>query len=339
MPITVQGQTRPAAEAIRPVARADVPAIKAVIDATGLFPAELLDDMIAGYLNGQGGDDVWLTVDGGPGAAPGHDGPLAVAYVAPERMTSGTWNLYLIAVHPANQGRGVGAALVRRVESALAARGARVLLVETSGLPAFERTRAFYRANGYDEEARIRAFYAAGEDKVVFRKALAAPGPMHAAGLADTLATLFAELVDGAGAPPSYMLNSGDAGLLRSLDRLSAAEASAVPPGGASVAAHADHVRFGLSLMNRWAAGEADPFTDADWAASWRRTAVSDSEWGRLRAALGDEAHRWRATLGTPRAADAPALANMVGSLAHLAYHLGAVRQIARTARGPAEDE
>jgi hypothetical protein len=161
---------------------------------------------------------------------------------------------------------------------------------------------------------------------------------MNTVELADTLATLFAELVDGAATPPSYMLNPGDAGLLRSLDRLSAAGASAVPPGGASVAAHVDHVRFGLSLMNRWAAGETDPFTGADWAASWRRGAVTDAEWAGLRAALRDEAHRWRSALGTPREADATALAGMVASVAHLAYHLGAVRQIARAARGPAED-
>jgi ribosomal protein S18 acetylase RimI-like enzyme len=64
-------------------------------------------------------------------------------------------------------------ALLRHVEQALAARGERLLLVETSGSPGFERTRAFYRKRGYEEEARIRDFYRAGEDKVVFRKALA----------------------------------------------------------------------------------------------------------------------------------------------------------------------
>jgi hypothetical protein len=39
-------------------------------------------------------------------------------------------------------------------------------------LPHFERTRQFYRTLGYDVEATIREFYNAGEDKVVFRKAL-----------------------------------------------------------------------------------------------------------------------------------------------------------------------
>ena len=162
---------------------------------------------------------------------------------------------------------------------------------------------------------------------------------MHIADLPDTLTTLFTELVDGAATAPSYILNPGDAGLLRSLDRLSAAEASAVPPSGASVAAHVDHVCFGLSLMNRRAAGDADPFIDADWTASWQRTAVTDGEWARLRADLRDEAHRWRAALGTPREADAPALAGLVASVAHVAYHLGAVRQIARATRGPAATE
>jgi ribosomal protein S18 acetylase RimI-like enzyme len=149
----------------RPVVAGDLPALKAVIDATGLFPSALLDGMTAGYLAGDGGD-AWLTLEDG-------GGPAAVAYYAPEPMTDGTWNLRLIAVHPDHQGRGRGAALLGHVEATLAAGGARVLLVETSGAPAFERTRAFYRARGYDEEARIREFYQAGEDKLVFRKALA----------------------------------------------------------------------------------------------------------------------------------------------------------------------
>jgi ribosomal protein S18 acetylase RimI-like enzyme len=149
---------------IRHVTPDDLPALKAVIDATELFPSELLDDMVAPYLSGAGNNDTWLTID--------EDGPVAVAYYAPERLTEGTWNLYLIAVHPDYQGHGHGAALVHHIEQALAVRGERVLLVETSGLPNFERTRAFYRKCGYDEEARIREFYQVGEDKVIFRKAL-----------------------------------------------------------------------------------------------------------------------------------------------------------------------
>ncbi|HEX6371866.1 MAG TPA: hypothetical protein VF006_23285 [Longimicrobium sp.] len=155
--------------------------------------------------------------------------------------------------------------------------------------------------------------------------------------LAGTLTTLFTELVDG---PPkgAYMLNQGDAGLLRSLDRLSAAAASASTQGGGTIAAHVEHLRYGFSLMNRWAAGE-NPFQDADWSASWERTTVSEAEWQALRAALRDEAHRWREVLGTPREMNRVELNGVVGSIAHLAYHLGAIRQIDRTARGPAAND
>ena len=150
---------------IRSITRDDVPALKGVIDATGLFPSAMLDGMVAGFFEGGEAEEYWFAYDDGE--------PVAVAYCAPERMTEGTWNLYLIAVHPDRQGRGYGTAMMGHVERALADRGGRLLLVETSGLGEFEPTRAFYRRIGYEEEARIRAFYKAGEDKIVFRKALA----------------------------------------------------------------------------------------------------------------------------------------------------------------------
>ena len=150
--------------AIRPVAVDDVTALKAVIDETGLFPSHLLDGMLAAYLADAATDDVWLTIS--------LQRPVALAYCAPEPLTQGTWNLYLIAVHPDHQGQGHGAALVQHLETLLTNRGARILLVETSGLPSFERTRMFYLKAGYVEEARISEFYQAGEDKVIFRKAL-----------------------------------------------------------------------------------------------------------------------------------------------------------------------
>ena len=159
---------------------------------------------------------------------------------------------------------------------------------------------------------------------------------MKTDGLTDTLVTLMGELVDGPPGAGAYMLNRGDTGLLRSLDMLTARDASASVPGGATVAAHVDHLRYGLSLLNRWSAGE-NPFTSADWSVSWRKTSVTDAEWQELRAALRTEAHRWLDTLRTPREVSAVEMNGLVGSVAHLAYHLGAIRQINRQARGPAE--
>jgi hypothetical protein len=132
------------------------------------------------------------------------------------------------------------------------------------------------------------------------------------------------------------MLNAGDAGMLRSLDNLSATAASTRTATGSSIAAHVDHVRYGLSLMNRWTAGE-NPFRNGDWSASWKKTTVSDHEWDTLRKDLQAETTRSLDALRTPREVQEIELNGMIGSIAHLAYHLGAIRQIDSSLRGPAE--
>jgi hypothetical protein len=159
---------------------------------------------------------------------------------------------------------------------------------------------------------------------------------MNTKEIAGSLATLLSELVDGSAKTGGYMLNGGDEGLLRSLDRLSAADASVPTPTGSTIAAHVDHLRYGLSLMNRWSQGE-HPFESADWSASWRRTTVSDDEWRQLRGALRAEATRWLDAVRRPRDIGEIELNGLIGSIVHLAYHLGAIRQINQSARGPAE--
>jgi ribosomal protein S18 acetylase RimI-like enzyme len=146
----------------------DTNALIAVASASGLFEPQQTDElsqMLAQYFDGTtNSHDLWLTDDDGE--------PVGVAYTAPERMTEGTWNLYLIAIHPDRQRQGRGKALLVHIEQLLAERGERVLLVETSGTDEFDYVRAFYRNSGYEEEARIRDFYTDGVDKIVFRKLL-----------------------------------------------------------------------------------------------------------------------------------------------------------------------
>lgn len=149
---------------IRPVKPDDLSILKAVIEANDLFPSDMLDEMISGYFDNDSSRDIWLTYE--------DKEPVAIAYCAPEQMTQGTWNLYLIAVHPDYQGRGYGTSIVRYIEQMLAARGERILLVETSSLAIFEGTQIFYRKCGFEKEAQIREFYQGGEDKIVFRKSL-----------------------------------------------------------------------------------------------------------------------------------------------------------------------
>jgi hypothetical protein len=158
---------------------------------------------------------------------------------------------------------------------------------------------------------------------------------MHTKDISQSLAALFSELVDGASGNGAFMLNSGDQGLLRSLDKLTAADASRSVNDGATIAAHAQHVRYGLSLMNRWASEGGNPFADATWDAAWKISRVDEPAWQEIRSGLRDETQRWLTTLRTPREAAEIELSGMIGSIAHLAYHLGAIRQINKDVRGP----
>ena len=161
---------------------------------------------------------------------------------------------------------------------------------------------------------------------------------MHTKESSPTLSRLFRELIDGMPAQDrAFILNSGDAGMLRSLDKLSAADASRSVNQGATIAAHVLHLRYGLSLMNRWAADGGNPFADADWDAAWRTSAVDDAAWQEIRNGLRDEAHRWLAVLSAGRELSEVEFTGLIASIAHFAYHLGAIRQINKDARGPKE--
>jgi hypothetical protein len=161
---------------------------------------------------------------------------------------------------------------------------------------------------------------------------------VHTTNAAPALARLFSELVDGtSGQAGAFVLNTGDVGLLRSLDKLSAADASRSVNGGATIAAHAQHVRYGLSLMNRWAVEGGNPFADATWDEAWKMSGVDLAAWQEIRDGLRDEAHRWLQVLESGRDVTDVEFTGMIASIAHFAYHLGAIRQISKETRGPTE--
>ena len=157
---------------------------------------------------------------------------------------------------------------------------------------------------------------------------------MTSSDLNRSLPALFSELVYGASETEAFVLNRGDAGLLASLDALPAEAASRSSGGGASIAAHVEHLHYGLSLMNRWAEGE-NPFAEADWAAAWERGRVSETEWQALRVKLREAVGQWHSSLRSPHEITGVELDGVIGSIIHLAYHLGAIRQIEPAARGP----
>lgn len=153
---------------------------------------------------------------------------------------------------------------------------------------------------------------------------MAANDTFHAA-----LTKLLTEVFDGPPERECYILNPGDPGLLRQLESLDAAAASARPmPGRTTIASHVDHVLYGLTLMNRWAAGEPNPWADSDWEAAWKTTSVSPERWRELCAALRSAAASWQNTVATRNEWDDVSAAGALSSLAHTAYHFGAIRQL-----------
>ena len=143
------------------------------------------------------------------------------------------------------------------------------------------------------------------------------------------LIKLLIEIFDGPPGNEGYLLNPGDHGLLRQLEAISAQAASARPmPGQTTIAAHVDHVHYGFTLLNRWAAGEPNPWADADWTVSWQRKSATDQEWRSLLGSLRQQAEMWREAIAKRTVWDDVSAAGALASAAHTAYHLGAIRQI-----------
>jgi ribosomal protein S18 acetylase RimI-like enzyme len=156
---------------------ADAPALRRLVASTGVFyrqeravALELLEARLE--RGGKSGYSFVFAERGGE----------LLGYAAWGRtpLTQRTFDLYWIVVAPAAQGHGLGRALLRAVEQAIAARGGGNLLIETSSRPAYVRTRRFYREAGYDQVARLRDFYAPGDDKVMFCQVIAPPKPLRA---------------------------------------------------------------------------------------------------------------------------------------------------------------
>jgi hypothetical protein len=143
------------------------------------------------------------------------------------------------------------------------------------------------------------------------------------------LSNMLTEIFDGPPGSEAYLLNPGDPGLLRQLDTIEASAASKRPmPGKTTIASHVDHLHFGLAILNRWAAGEANPWAGADPNASWQHTTVTEDEWRTLRDGLRREAEQWRKVVATRTNWDGVGAAAALSTAVHTAYHVGAIRQI-----------
>lgn len=88
----------------------------------------------------------------------------------PSPATTGTFDLYWIAVSPEFQNLKIGTGLLKFVEKKVREKKAGMLIIETSSRKQYEPTQNFYLRNDYIVEAKIRDFYSKGDDKMIFIK-------------------------------------------------------------------------------------------------------------------------------------------------------------------------
>ncbi len=152
---------------IRPMTSKDKPSIMRILQSTPEFtPAEvvLADEVISEYLFNPTESGYFILVAEIDSSIAGY-----VCY-GPTPITEGTWDIYWIAVDHNTQGQGVGKKLMEAAEEKIKQARGRLILVETSSKPGYEKTNLFYQRIGYKETCRIVDFYAIGDDQIIYEK-------------------------------------------------------------------------------------------------------------------------------------------------------------------------
>jgi GNAT superfamily N-acetyltransferase len=151
------------------VAAADASHVRRIVESTGFFhgyevdvAVELVDARLA-----QGPASGYHFV-----FAEVHGETIGYACYGPIACTQASYDLYWIAVEEGKRGSGLGRKLLEASEQRIAAAGGLRVYVETSSKPQYEPTRQFYLRCGYHIEATLVDFYAPGDGKVIFVKAL-----------------------------------------------------------------------------------------------------------------------------------------------------------------------
>lgn len=154
---------------IRETHREDKGALVSIIERTANLTREEKDcaaELLHIYLTEPGQTDYYFITALNDGLPAGY-----VCYGS-RPLAEGVYDLYWIVVDEKMKGAGIGRALIEKTVELLCPLRARMLVAETSGLPAYEASRGFYLKCGFEEEARIKDFYKPGDDIVFYVKRL-----------------------------------------------------------------------------------------------------------------------------------------------------------------------
>lgn len=165
---------------------------------------------------------------------------------------------------------------------------------------------------------------------------------MTHATLREAIDLLLQEAYDGPPNPDTtlFVNNHPDAGVLGTVKHLNAEQAWYRPDGlSHSVAEHLTHMLFALNHASQCAAADQD--LEADWEESWSAGEPDEAHWQTLQRQLREAHLRMRMWVHADETfATKQNIARLLAAIAHAAYHLGAIRQVAALAvrEAPAAD-
>ncbi len=125
---------------------------------------------------------------------------------------------------------------------------------------------------------------------------------------------------------PSAYLDHG-IGVLTTLEKLSAEQVSHFY-GEMTIAAHTEHLKFYLDRLCEFMTGRTEK---VNWEQSWLIETVNDEEWKNLRDAVQKSYENALRTIAGIETWNGENVGDPVAIIAHSAYHLGAIRQMAKS--------
>lgn len=145
------------------------------------------------------------------------------------------------------------------------------------------------------------------------------------------LKALFQETFEGTGGEGSHYIDGkGHGSLLETLDRTNSQLAfMPLRAGGATIAAHAEHLRYYIQTLQRLMADEHG--VQPDWPGSWQTRSVTPDEWEVLKAAVRTEVAALLDNIDRMDTWDDERIGGTLSILVHSAYHLGTIRLLSVT--------
>ncbi len=115
-------------------------------------------------------------------------------------------------------------------------------------------------------------------------------------------------------------------GLNPTLAQIDAATASKLPAAGrSSIAAHVEHLCYVLEIVNAWSRLEKP---QPDWSLAWKTSSVDAAAWEDLKTAIQTECETLKTLIAASSEWNPKLLNLLISNTSHVAYHVGAIRQI-----------